>query len=47
MTLASQLQDISRAGEKVSDEARRNLSEVIEEAYQTAIRLRSLFGFDE
>lgn len=47
MTLALQLQDISRAGEKVSDEERRNLSEVIEEAYQTAIRLRSLFGFEE
>lgn len=47
MTLASQLQDISRAGERVTEKESHDLGAVVEEAYQTALELRYLFGFEE
>lgn len=43
--LTVHLETASREGENVTPKERREVGEAMEEAYQTAIKLRSMFGF--
>lgn len=45
--LAVQLQNISGAGEKTTEKMKSDLGKTVEEAYQAALQLRSMFGFEK